>query len=427
MLIGFSFKNFMSFYEENIFTMHANTDNKYRDFNIIKTKHGRLLKSAFVFGANGSGKTNFIQALLWMNEVVVSDLSMQSKLVSDVPHFQFHNEALNTPTMMEVQFIVGETLYEYGFEILKGEVVKEYLNRKTGQRLTPVFVRNSSDFNDISFTGKEMDNVKDLTKNTRKDNLFLYWANGGNNEIAIEVHRWFESLGFMNMYTENYFPEETISYVQKQGKQKILDLLKQADVNILDFSMDILEEDPSFKKMLKKSVADKLPPVTSLSVETVHHYYDSDWCNPKPISVPFNFESAGTQKLFEIAGFILNALEKGKVIFIDELDSRLHPLLVRYLVMLFNSISKNPNNAQLICNTHDVLLLDEEIRRDQIYFTEKNKYGVTEMYALTDFTGIRKDSKLLRKYLLGLFGAIPNIRAHLTPTPHQEEIDDGKD
>ena len=417
----------MSFYEENIFTMKAGPDTKYRDFNTSKTKYGRLLKSAFVFGANGSGKTNFIQAATWMNTVVVSELSRQSKLISNVPYFQFHEEASNIPTTMEVQFIVEETLYEYGFEILNGEVIKEFLSRKVGQRLTPVFFRNSPDFKDISFTGKEMDNVKDLAKNTRKDNLFLYWANGGNNEIAIEVYRWFEeSLYFFDMNQENALSEITVDYVQneKNGKQKILDLLKQADINIIDFNMDISEEEPSFKKLLKKSVADKLPPVTSVSLETYHYYYDRDWSNPKPIPIPFSHESAGTQKLFEVAGPILDALEKGKVIFIDEIDTRLHPLLVRFLVMMFNSISKNPNNAQLICNTHDVLLLDENIRRDQIYFTEKNENGVSQLYALTDFTGIRKDSKLLKRYLIGLFGAVPNIREQLIPTSQQEDVVD---
>ena len=163
-------------------------------------------------------------------------------------------------------------------------------------------------------------------------------------------------------------------------------------------------------KVLKKSFAEKMLPFKTVSLITKHYYYDEKWEKTGIISTPLLFESAGTKKLFEIAGPIIKALANGSVVFIDEIDSRLHPMLVRFLVMLFNSISKNPKNAQLICTTHNVLLLDEEIRRDQIYFTEKDEYGVSKLYSLTDFKGVRKESKLLKQYLLGVFGATPKIK-----------------
>ena len=163
-------------------------------------------------------------------------------------------------------------------------------------------------------------------------------------------------------------------------------------------------------KALKKSFAEKLLPVRTVALTTKHHIYSANWENAGIISTPVVFESAGTKKLFEIAGPIIKALENGSVVFIDEIDSRLHPMLVRFLVMMFNSISKNPKNAQLICSTHDVLLLDEDIRRDQVYFTEKDEYGVSTLYSLTDFKGVRKESKLLKQYLLGAFGATPKLQ-----------------
>jgi AAA15 family ATPase/GTPase len=325
----------------------------------------------------------------------------------------FSESSNETPSIFEVEFIADDVVYEYGFELLKGEVSKEYLFKKT-RRKTPVFTRTSPDFKDITLS-KEMDNVKALTKNTRRDTLFLYWANGGNNEMAMTVCRWFESIQIFDAEDVSRLLNATIEYLgeNKERKNNVLDLLQRADVNILDFEIEFSEENEQNKfmnKVLKKSFADKLPPLRTVSLMTKHNYYDENWEKTGIISTPVLFESAGTRKLFEIAGPIIKALENGSIVFIDEIDTRLHPMLVRFLVMMFNSISKNPKNAQLICNTHDVLLLDEDIRRDQVYFTEKNEYGVSKLYSLTDFRGVRKESKLLKQYLLGAFGATPRLQ-----------------
>jgi len=211
----------------------------------------------------------------------------------------------------------------------------------------------------------------------------------------------------------------TIEYLEenKDGKVNVLDLLQKADVNILDFDMELPEENEQAKfmnKALKKSFAEKMLLVRTVSLKTKHHIYNEKWEKTGIIATPVIFESAGTRKLFEIAGPIIKALENGSVVFVDEIDSRLHPMLVRFLVMMFNSISRNPQNAQLICNTHDVLLLEEDIRRDQVYFTEKDKHGISRLYSLTDFKGVRKESKLLKQYLLGAFGATPKLQEYFT-------------
>jgi len=414
MLIGFTFKNFMSFYGENIFTMKASADTKFYELNTVKTEYGRLIKSAFVFGANGSGKSNFIKAIDYMKSIVLAELSLQSKMVAGINNFIFSEIANETPSIFEVEFIADGLVYEYGFELLNGEVNKEYLYKKT-KRMTPVFIRTSPDFKDISLS-KDMDSVKGLTKNTRRDTLFLYWANGGNNEMAMTVYRWFESIQIFDTEDTIRLLSATIEYLEENsgGKNSVLDLLQKADVNILDFDIELSEENKFINKALKKSVAEKIPPVRSVNLVTKHHFYNEKWEKSGIVSTPVSFESAGTRKLFEIAGPVIRALETGSVVFIDELDSQLHPILVRFLVMMFNSISKNPKNAQLICNTHDVLLLDEDIRRDQVYFTEKDEYGVSKLYSLTDFKGVRKESKLLKQYLLGAFGATPKLKDYFT-------------
>ena len=428
MLIGFTFKNFMSFYGENVFTMKSSADTKFRELNTINTEYGELIKSAFILGANGSGKSNFIKAIDYMKNIVLAELNMQSKIISNIDNFIFSKNSNETLSSFEVEFIADGIVYEYGFEFLNGEVNSEYLYKKT-KRKTPVFIRTSPDFKDISLS-KDMENVKELTKNTRRDTLFLYWANGGNNEMAMTVYRWFENMQIFETEDISRLLTETIDYLEKNknGKNNVLNLLQTADINILDFDVELSEENEQTKfmnKALKKSFAEKMLPFRTVSIITKHHVYDKEWEKAGIISTPVLFESAGTRKLFEIAGPVIKALDQGNVVFIDEMDTRLHPMLVRFLVMMFNSISKNPKNAQLICNTHDVLLLDEDIRRDQIYFTEKDEYGVSKLYSLTDFKGVRKESKLLKQYLLGAFGATPKLKDYfpakaITEAHHNE-------
>jgi len=417
MLIGFTFKNFMSFFGENIFSMKSSADTKFRELNTIKTEYGELLKSAYVFGANSSGKTNFIKSIGYMRSIVLAELSMQSKMISNIDSFLFSDISSEVPSSFEIEFIANGIVYDYGFEIHGGEVSREYMHRKT-RRKTPLFTRTSPDFKDI-FLSKEMHNVKDLTKNTRRDTLFLYWANGGNNEMAMTVCRWFEEIQIFNFEDIGNFLSATVAYLEENmdGKNKVLSLLQKADVNILDFDVEFSEENEQnrlVQKALKKSYAEIMLPMRALSLTTQHCLFDEKWKKSGIVSTPASFLSAGTRKLFELAGPIISALENGCVVFVDELDTRLHPMLVRYLVMMFNSISKNPKNAQLICNAHDVLLLNEDIRRDQVYFTEKDEYGVSTLYSLSDFKGVRKESKLLKQYLLGAFGATPKLQDYFT-------------
>lgn len=413
MLIGFSFKNFASFYDENIITMISSPDTKFRGLNTIKTQHGELLKSAFLFGANGSGKSNFISAIDYMKTLVLAELRTQSKMMSDINNFLFSEISDETPSLFEVEFIANDIVYVYGFEILNGEVNQEYLHKKA-KRKTPIFIRTSPDFKDISLS-KEMDNVKELTQNTRRDTLFLYWANGGNNEIAMTVYRWFENLQIFDTANAKQLWDATINYIEEEndGKNNVLTLLQKADINILALDIDKEYKDSG---LVNQVIAKKMK---IIPVNTKHNIYNENWEKTGTVQTPIDFESAGTIKLFEIAGPIIKALENGNVVIIDEIDSRLHPMLVRFLVMMFNSISKNPKNAQLICNTHDVLLLDEDIRRDQVYFTEKDEYGKSTLYSLTDFKGVRKESKLLKQYLLGVFGATPKLKEYF---PTKSEV-----
>ena len=387
MLIGFTFQNFWSFYGENVFSMVASKDKEFFDFNIKKINQYELLKSAIMFGANASGKTSFVKAIEYMKAIIGSEPSAQSKFISGVNHFALAENANERPTILEVDFIYEDIIYQYGFEILKGEVNKEYLYDKT-KRKTTVFERSSPDFKDIKFPNSVMNNVKDFAKNTRRDNLFLHWAVWGNNEHAMRVYKWFDNIKVFKTDVTSNLLKMTADYMKdnKDGNTKISELLQKADPTIVAFD------------------------INDNSLQVSRYRYDENKQITKLIRFLHDgYESAGTLKIFELSRAIIEALDNGNVVFIDEIDAKLHPMLVRFLVMMFNSIHQNPNNAQLICNTHDVLLLEEDFRRDQIYFTEKDEYGVSTLYSLSDFKGVRKEDKLLKRYLLDAYGATPKF------------------
>jgi len=409
MLIRFSFSNFMSFYRKTVFSMKTTTDNKFREFNTIHTKYGDLLKNVIVFGANASGKTNFIRAIKYMQTMVLSGPGLQGKIIQNDTRFALSENANNVPRSFEIEFIEEGSVFSYGFEILNNEINKEYLYKKE-QKKVPLFIRSSPEYKDIVIKNN-MNNVEHLIKNTRRDNLFLQWAIWGNNDYAMKVDNWFQKLEIYQTDEAQTLLLSTIDYLDKNkdGKDNILDLLQKADINILDFDIHY-EQDINNNNHTVKDFNGYNPVRRSIDLSTSRYSFDENKKTEVIVNFPVALESAGTKKIFELAGPILDALEKGSVVFIDEIDTQLHPLLVKNLIMMFNSISKNPNNAQLVCNTHNALLLDEDIRGDQIYFTEKDEYGISSLFSLSDFKGDGKDSKLMKKYLLGLFGATPRLQ-----------------
>lgn len=417
MLVGFTFENFASFYNNTEFAMTVSgNDSRYKELNTFSTPHGELLKSCFMYGANGSGKTNFIDALAFMKYIVTAELDVQSRIISKPNYFLFNNASKDKPTSFSIAFIVEGILYDYGFSVLNNKIIKEYLDKKE-KRTVNVFTRNGSTFENIKINSKEFKNVEHVIKNTREDVLFLSWANFCNNEMAMKIYKWFEAIQIFDADDTNQLLSVTVNYMEEHenGKKDIVELMNKLGIPIDDFEMEITDDKMSETLMaaLKKSYKEKfknMMNVKNIDLKVKQKVYDENWENYTMSDFGFELESAGTKKLFEIAGPIISAINNGSVVLIDEIDARLHPALVRHLVMMFNSLSQNPNNAQLICNTHDVTLLDEDIRRDQIYFLEKDEYGVSKLYSLCDFKGIRKDSKILKQYLLGVYGALPNIK-----------------
>ena len=380
MLIGFTVENFRSFIGETTLSMVATSDKEHRAFNVIATEHDDLLKSILIYGANASGKSNLIHALHYMKKMIVSSIDVQTEHIRTCQPFTFREDAVKLPTKFEISFLFDNVVFDYGFDILDGKVNREYLFKKAKRR-TLVFERTAPEYNSIKLT-PDMADVEPLKKNVRGDVLFLSWAAYTNNALAMKIVDWISNKLIVFGFNGNISVD-----VKTLVSKFLLDFIKKADSDILG---------------MKYSANELL---------SSHQMYNQNWDKAKTVEVPFDdYSSDGTKRMLELADAFHKMLADSAVIVIDEMDLHLHPSLVRHLISLINSIEHNPNHTQLICTTHDVLLLDEDIRRDQIWFVDKDEHSVSSLYALSDFKDVRKNSDILKRYLLGVYGAIPDLK-----------------
>lgn len=389
MLIGFTVENFRSFLGEASLSMIATNDKEHRMFNVVPAGQSDLLKSVLIYGANASGKSNLISALYYMKKMIVSSIDLQTEHIKTCQPFTFREDAGTLPTKFEISFVLDNVIYDYGFDILNGQVSREYLYKKA-QRRTLVFERTAPEYDSIRLT-PDMADVEPLKKNVRYDVLFLSWAAYANNALAIKIVDWISSK--LVIYGLSSKKPEFVKIVNDLAKG----LVRKADSDILEMKWQ-----PGRSSDMKTQ--------STKDLFSTHTVYNKDWVAKQTVDVPFeDYSSEGTKRMFELSDAFCMTLTKSSVIVIDELDLHLHPALVRHLIALINSIEHNPNHAQLICTTHDVLLLDEDIRRDQIWFVDKDEHSVSNLYALSDFKDVRKNSDILKRYLLGVYGAVPDL------------------
>lgn len=426
MLKEFTFSNFASYLDTAKFTMETRKYIKdYKGLNTFDTNNAELLKAAFIFGANASGKTNIIKAISFMKSMVLFSFENEG-ILKNTNKFLFSTSSDSTPSKFEVVFIVpennDEVTYRYGFEINHEIVSREWLYKKIKKEVC-IFERGKQFKERIKIFGNEYKKAELVTEYTRDNALFISTAYKFNISFVSVIRKWFENVEVINFLTT---PGETVNLLkndESKYKPLILEYLKQADFGISDFSMEIKDIDLSSKEnflsllqnagvtiALNDSKNGTISRGKMIDIKTKHKVYNEKKELEGERIIPFTqYQSEGTIKFFELIGPFINALLNKKVIFVDEIDSRLHSAIVRFLVGMFNSIDINYGNAQLIATTHDVLLLEENIRRDQIWFSQKNKYGESELYSLSDFKGVRKKDLLLKKYLIGQFGAVPFI------------------
>ncbi|MDX2284807.1 MAG: ATP-binding protein [Bacteroidia bacterium] len=380
----------------------------------------RILKSAVVYGANASGKSKLIEAMAFMKRFVLSGLkdSQKGDEIQMEP-FRLDTQTEHAPSVFEVVFLHENTMYRYGFEADRRRVVSEWLYSKKRKKEIELFYRTYQDF-DIHPREYPKGKMLKQQELVRDNTLMLSVAAQFNDPVSIQVLDWFSRLGILSALHETHYGGTAIHRTADPAtKRKILNLLLAADIQVEDFYLKPSEHAPGYPYSLgeekRREHAGSAPqdPDTHPDVWfTYKKYGEKQAAEGHAEFSLMHDESAGTQKYFFLAGPMLDAIERGSVLMIDEFDSQLHPNLAGRIVELFNSARHNPHHAQLICNTHNTNLLDSSVlRRDQIWFTEKSKYGDARLYSLADFKTdkVRKQESFEKNYIRGKYGAVPYL------------------
>jgi predicted ATPase len=412
MLIEFEVGNFLSFREPvRLSMLAANSIKEFLDENTFQAGRYRLLKSAVIYGANASGKSNFLTAMAFMRWFVLnSSKEMQIEEDIRVMPFKLDTATENAPSHFEVCFIQNNFRYRYGFEADRKAVRKEWLFRTEKLKEKPLFLREG----DAIDVGDDFNEGKGLEIKTRDNALFLSVVAQFNGEIAVSVLKWFRGFRVLHGLRDQQYERFTAQMLQDNDLRPLLvEFIRRADVGIEDL---IVSDEPVGEELPMGQSEDlqrKISRMPRLRIATVHQKF-SDGLKAGITNLDFSSEeSEGTKKFFRITGPLLDSLMKGFVVCIDELDAKLHPLLTKAAVRLFNSADSNPKNAQLIFATHDTNLLQYgNLRRDQIWFTEKTQQSATDLYSLAEIklpegVKVRNDAALEKNYIQGRYGAIP--------------------
>jgi AAA15 family ATPase/GTPase len=430
MLIDFEVGNYLSFKDPVRLSMVAvNAYKEHLEDNTFEAGGLRLLKSAAVYGANASGKSNLLAAMAFMRRFVLSS-SKETQVEDEIPvkPFLLDTATETAPSRFEVSFILNGVRYRYGFEADSKAVRKEWLLRAEKTKETPLFLREDEGI-EVAEPFKE---GAGLEEKTRDNALFLSVVAQFNGETAGRILKWFSGFRTLHGLDDRDFEYYTARCLQDATRRELLlNFVKNADVGITDLSVSEvpLNTDDKMLKFLPPELQTRLRTQTQLKIAAIHKRY-RDGQQDGVVSFDFNeAESAGTKKFLRMAAPILDCLDNGYVVAIDELDAKLHPLLTKSIVGLFNSAAMNPKGAQLIFVTHDTNLLEHDIlRRDQIWFTEKTRQSATALYSLAEFklhdgTKVRNDAALEANYIRGRYGAIPyldNFGALFKETDHGE-------
>lgn len=426
MLIQFTVENYKCFREEARLSMVASALDKNvlydeNTFYVDRFKL-RLLRSATIYGANASGKTKLLDALAFMRRFVVNS-SKEGQIDQAIPvdPFRLNTETARGNSVFEIIFLVGEKMYRYGFELNAREVVAEWLYRKVNvKEVQLMYWDREEEEPEINYREFK---VRDLVKNkrVRPNALLLSVAASFNDEVAKEV------VSYLNLYNvisginqEGYEGLSVMKLMDERGKQQVLRFLESADLAIEDLKHDHYDlksftatTPEAMRAAIQQRARDGNMPQLYSQVSTVRTVYDENLRRTGNVEFSLEHdESAGTRKYFAISGPIIDALATGSVLVIDEMANKLHATLADRIVSIFNNPATNPRNAQLIFNTHDTNMMRPDLlRRDQVWFTKKDRYGAVTLYSLAGFKAdqVRKGDDYEKKYLEGRFGGLPYL------------------
>jgi len=411
MLIEFRVKNFRSLRDEQTLSLVADKDQSLQESNTMPSgikAAPTLLRSMVIFGPNAGGKSNLIKALQFMRAVVAESASvMQPGQTFHTQSFRFEGTSVAQPTEFDVSFVLDGIRYQFGFALTAQRITREYLLVYKAFKPQLWFERyfDEESGKDLYDFGTGLKGPKSVWEGaTRPNALFLSMAVQLNSEQLQPVFAWFvNQLAIFNEITPlgQHFSIEMLR--KPEGKRAICDFLTSADISISD--IEVVTRKVSGQAVHFDVAAEKTE--VRNEEQEVHELLFHHVTDHGEAVFSLGDESMGTRNLLFLTGPVLEILDKGMVLVVDELGSSLHPLLVRRLVELFQNSRFNKKGAQLIFTSHDTSLLDQDLfRRDQIWFVEKDRDQASKLYPLSDFSP-RKNEALERGYLMGRYGALP--------------------
>lgn len=414
MLLQFNFKNFKSFKDDTSLDMTATKISEYNN-HVIKIGNEKILPVAVIFGANASGKSNVLEAFRYMSRYVIASFGFGGEMSGKESKTEFlkpspfllDQKTKDAESSFEVYFIsseeTGEKTYNYGFTVNQNGVNEEWLNWKSKSSRSEykrIFYRKGNELDLPGIPAKSKENLKIALE---KETLVVSLGAKLKIDKLKFIRDWFLNNDFADFGkpVENFFLSEKLprDFVEnKEVQRNVVEYFSKFDPSIIGFEIETIEKDDENRSKKVK-------------IDAVHKMIGTD----ETASIPLKLESAGTLKMFALYPLLQKVLKSGGVLFVDELNARLHPLLVRTFVIAFIDPEINSKHAQLIFTSHDPWQLNSKmLRRDEIWFTEKADTGISTLYSFADFVDedgskIRKDENYEKNYLLGKYGAIPTM------------------
>jgi AAA15 family ATPase/GTPase len=422
MFIAFNFGNFRSFRDLQQLSLEAmplrTNDDGLSENNVFNSSGLRLVKTKAIFGGNASGKSNLVKAIAAFHNLVSRSVAQES-----IPEqiwnerFQLITEWDSQPIFFQHVFVLDKSIYRYGFQIVNGIISYEWLYSGYKNKEIEYFMRSPEGLvvNEEFFAADDRFIRQDGEVENelfRKDSLYLTAAALNGNKLLGKLRGKIRTI----MLVDGVYDASAAQYAMthfidgpKAKKEALVKLLAAADTGIEELEISEMPDhliDHNLKNSLGERSDKKI-----VSLFSSHPVFDWDGVRMDNKAVPFGeWESEGTGKLLGIGALVLDALGDGRTIIIDEFDARFHPNLTLKIVQLFHDSKTNPKNAQLLFVTHDSgLLRRAELRRDQIWFVNKDRYGISTGVNLIEFKGVRKDASYEKEYLNGTYSGIPYL------------------
>jgi len=421
MLIQFNFKNFNSFRDEVSLDLSATNITEFPDhvININNASQDKILPIAAIYGANASGKSTVYKAFDYMTDFVINSFmyggdnsknnSKESKFLKPTP-FLLDKHSKSVDSSFEVYFEKNEKVYNYGFCVNQEKVTEEWLNVKSKNAKNKTKNIFTKDEKGIDWGTIPKTIASTLESSLEKETLIV--SLGAKLKILEfkSVRKWFWDNNLvdfgnplLNYLMSNRLPNGFVD--SQETRESVVRYMSSFDNSIAGFEVGDAEND------IKKDSEELV-----FKVDALHKMIGSD----EKVAIPLGSESEGTLKMFSLYSGVTTALKQGSVLFIDELNGKLHPLLIRDFISTFLNPKLNPNHAQLIFTTHDTWQLSSDLfRRDEIWFAKKDDNGISSLYSLVDFSDengskIRKDENYEKNYMLGKYGAVPTLKPIIT-------------